>query len=167
MADHKRLPKTAAAGFRLLVDAADRAQLTLATPCPRLMEMMLAQCAVESGWGNSKLARTYLNFGGMKWRDFMKPYATPQHYLASDGPAIYCRFKTYNDFVAGYFFRLDEHPSYDGWRDHAATPEDFIKFVGPIWVGLDEKRNAEYVRKVLRVYQTRTEGILQPPEVSA
>lgn len=167
MADHKRLPETATTHFRLLVDAADQQQNLLAAPCPRLLEMMLAQCAVESGWGSSKLARLYYNFGGMKWRDFMTPYATPRHYLASDGPAIYCQFKTYSHFVAGYFFRLDEHPSYAGWRDHADTPESFIEFIGPIWVGLDKKRNAEYVRKVLRVYETRMKGILQPPEVPA
>jgi len=125
-----------------------------------LREMMLAQWAVESGWGKSRLAREYNNFAGMKWRDFMKEHATKKWYKANDGGSFYCYFATQADFIRGFVHRLDKHPMYAGWREKSTTPEGFIQFIGPIWVGLDAKRNAEYVRKVMRVYNDRTKGTI-------
>lgn len=157
-----QLPQTANVGFDFLVNKME----LMKDACEsmgvyHLREIMLAQWAVESGWGNSRLAYDYNNYAGMKWRDFMKPHAHKKWYKANDGGAFYCAFATEADFIRGYVHRLDKHPSYVGWRDASKTPEGFINFVGPIWVGLDAKRNAEYVRKVLRVWNERTKGILE------
>lgn len=125
-----------------------------------LREVVLAQCAIESGWGHSELAKLFNNFGGMKWRPFMHPFARPQWYAAHDGATNYCAFKSADHFVQGYWYRLNTHKSYVGWQDHADTPEHFMQFIGPIWVGLDKERNTDYVRKVIRVWNEHTRGLI-------
>lgn len=160
----KFLPFAASDEFRMLTA---RLGESMTGPCEamgilHLREMMLAQWAVESGWGNSRLAKEYNNFAGMKWRDFMKEHASKKWYKANDGGSFYCYFATQADFIRGFVHRLDKHPMYAGWREKSTTPEGFIQFVGPIWVGLDVKRNAEYVRKVMRVYNDRTKGTITP-----
>jgi hypothetical protein len=98
---------------------------------PKLRPVTLAQWILESGWGSSELARTYKNFGGIKWRPAMAGYATKVSYNASDGVDDYCAFKTYPDFIKGYWKFLDR-PPYHGWRDHT-DGESFISFIGPIY----------------------------------
>lgn len=97
-----------------------------------LRAVTVAQWILESGRGDSGLAREYLNFGGMKYRPEMKPYASKVEYKASDGVDEYCKFATLEDFIAGYWAFLDRAP-YKGWRDHTDTPDHFIKFIGRIY----------------------------------
>ena len=119
---------------------------------PDVKNVIMSQLALESGWGNSELAREHLNFSGMKWRSMMIAHAEPTLYQAWDGKALYCKFATIADFINGYFFRLDKHPSYAQWRRHAAVSgEAFIRYVGPIWLGMDAASNAQYVANVLRI----------------
>lgn len=115
---------------------------------PQLASTVLAQMALESGWGTSGLASQYFNYAGMKWREMMSRHATPVLYKAWDGPTKYCKFKNNSEFWNGYWHRLDAHTSYDGWREHTKTGDDFIRFVGPIWLGMSREHNAEYVEKV-------------------
>jgi uncharacterized FlgJ-related protein len=63
----------------------------------------LAQWIVESGRGRSKLARDYLNFGGIKYRERMVGHAEPVDYRGADGElTTYCKFSSVSAFVAGY-----------------------------------------------------------------
>jgi hypothetical protein len=97
-----------------------------------LRAVTVAQWTLESGYGRSSLAADFRNFAGLKWRSEMNGYATPVDYAAHDGTEKYCKFATRKKFVAGYWHFLDRSP-YDGWRDHTDTPEDFIRFIGPIY----------------------------------
>lgn len=97
---------------------------------PQLRAITIAQWTLESGYGQSKLAKDHLNFAGLKWRDEMQGYATPVEYAAHDGKELYCKFDSLHDFVIGYFHFLDRQP-YQGWRNHTASAEDFINFIGP------------------------------------
>ena len=87
---------------------------------------------VESGYGRSRLAREMLNFAGLKWRNEMLGYAEPVEYDAHDGIDTYCRFASPAAFITGFWHFLGRSP-YEGWRKHVATPEEFIRFIGPIY----------------------------------
>jgi N-acetylmuramoyl-L-alanine amidase/Mannosyl-glycoprotein endo-beta-N-acetylglucosaminidase len=97
-----------------------------------LRAVSVAQWTLESGYGRSNLAADFRNFAGLKWRSEMNGYATPVDYAAHDGAEKYCNFATRKKFIAGYWHFLDRSP-YDGWRNHIDTPEDFIRFIGPIY----------------------------------
>lgn len=123
---------------------------------PGMREALMAQWALESGWGTSDLAKRHKNFGGAKWRETMKKFATPVTYKAHDGETAYCKFKTLDDYIDGYFHRLDTLGPYDGWRVAAKKGGlNFIGFIGPIWLGLGVKENQEYVGKVRHLMETR------------
>jgi hypothetical protein len=112
---------------------------------PALRAVSLAQWILESGWGSSELARLHNNFGGMKWRDAMAPYARKFKYIAHDGPAFYCHFHDHANFIAGYWAFMDR-PPYAGWRKHTGSAEEFISFIGPTWA-----EDKAYVEKVLNL----------------
>ena len=99
---------------------------------PKLRAVTLAQWALESGRGGSVLARDHYNFGGLKWRKEMTPYATKVKYAAHDGEDFYCKFATLENFIAGYWAFLNRTP-YSGWEANVATPEKFIRFIGPTY----------------------------------
>ncbi len=121
------------------------AELYARTPIefPQLKEITLAQWMLESGRGNSELAKSFFNFGGLKWRKEMEGLATPVEYDAHDGLEKYCSFSTKDKFIQGYWKFLTREP-YLGWRSNTDTGEEFIAFVGPIYCP-----NAGYVQKVL------------------
>lgn len=102
---------------------------------PGLAVACLAQAIAESGREDSDLAKEHNNHHGMKWRPEMKGIATPVTYATSSEPsgsAEFCKFATKEDAVRGYWSFLERAP-YEGFRDHATTPEKFLAFVGPIW----------------------------------
>jgi N-acetylmuramoyl-L-alanine amidase len=110
---------------------------------PKLRAVTLAQWMLESGRGTSKLATLHNNFGGLKWRPEMAAYATKVFYEAHDGGDYYCRFAGPEAFIRGYWAFLERAP-YRGWKSHTATPEAFIRFIGPIYTP-----SANYADKVL------------------
>lgn len=110
---------------------------------PHLRAVTLAQWLLESGRATSPLASDHYNFGGLKWRKEMVPYATKVLYQAHDGPDFYCKFATIEGFVAGYWAFLNRSP-YSGWEANVETPEKFIRFIGPIYTP-----DAGYADKVL------------------
>ncbi|MBJ3777470.1 N-acetylmuramoyl-L-alanine amidase [Acuticoccus mangrovi] len=110
---------------------------------PTLRPAHVAQWILESDRGLSDLARRFHNFGGMKYRSELAGIALPIAYEAHDGLDTYCAFPDNAAFLEGYFRFLDRSP-YRGWRDHAASPEAFLSFIGPIWAG-----DPAYVTKVL------------------
>ena len=99
---------------------------------PHLRDVTVAQWILESGYGRSRLAEDHLNFGGLKWRVEMEGFAEPVDFPAHDGVDQYCKFASLAAFIAGYWKFLERAP-YRGFRDHTATPEDFIRFIGPIY----------------------------------
>lgn len=110
---------------------------------PELRAVTLAQWMLESGRGTSGLATAHYNFGGLKWRSEMAPYATKVLYLAHDGPDYYCKFASIENFISGYWAFLNRSP-YSGWEEHAKDPADFIGFIGKTYSGSEA-----YAAKVL------------------
>jgi N-acetylmuramoyl-L-alanine amidase len=110
---------------------------------PHLKSVTLAQWLLESGRGGSDLAKLHNNFGGLKWRKEMALFATKVMFTAHDGPDAYCKFATLEQFISGYWAFIDRAP-YSGWETHIATPEDYIRFIGPIYTP-----SAGYADKVI------------------
>lgn len=112
---------------------------------PHLKAITIAQWALESGRGSSRLATEHLNFGGLKWRKEMQGYATKVWYEAHDGGDFYCKFDKLENFIKGYW-RFIERAPYVGWENHTADEEDYIEFIGPIY-----SASPSYVEKVLNL----------------
>lgn len=150
--DFPRLPQKCTSAFaslcRLVLDELG-ADGTLG---PLMAETVLAQWALESGYGVSRLALEHNNYAGMKWRDGMEPWATPVPFVAHDGRASYCHFANNGQFVHGYFHRLDLIPAYARWDDAAQNGGDaFITHIGPAWLGLGPDAGDRYIKKVQSV----------------
>ncbi len=111
---------------------------------PLLRPVTMAQWMLESGKGTSALAVKHNNFGGLKWRDEMRPYATKVNEKAHDGYADYCKFAKPEDFIRGYWAFMDRSP-YAGWRKHAATGEQYLRFIAPIY----DPSNKSYVAQTM------------------
>ncbi|KRR10019.1 hypothetical protein CQ12_06320 [Bradyrhizobium jicamae] len=139
-----------AATSAALWNSLQQAYATATIEFPHLKDISFSQWALESGTGTSQLATRHLNFAGMKWRPFMSGIATKVWYEAHDGGEFYCKFASLEDFIAGYWLRLDRHPSYRGWRGAAAAPERFLNFIADIWAPPAE--NPNYKPKVMRLY---------------
>ena len=61
-----------------------------------------AQIALESADGNSYLAKTDNNFGGIKYSPALSQYATPGTAPTDGSGGIYAHFKSLDDFAAVY-----------------------------------------------------------------
>jgi N-acetylmuramoyl-L-alanine amidase len=93
-----------------------------------LRQVTLAQWILESGRGESDLARLHLNFAGLKWRPEMESWAQPVDYEAHDGKVKYCKFSSQDAFIEGYW-RFLMRPVYDGWNTHTNPSREFIRFL--------------------------------------
>ena len=115
------------------------------TRYPHLKEVTLAQWMLESGRGTSELAKKHYNFGGLKWRPEMAPYATKISYEAHDGKDWYCKFPTIESFINGYWAFINRSP-YSGWEENAGSGEKYINYIGPIYTPTNG-----YAKKVLNL----------------
>ncbi|MDR2905054.1 MAG: glucosaminidase domain-containing protein [Helicobacteraceae bacterium] len=112
----------------------------------QLKAVTLAMMLLESGRGNSDLARKHNNFGGLKYRPELSKFAGKVYYGASDGYDYYCRFGSPEDFIEGFWLFLDRHP-YKGWRKRAFSERAFLEFIAPIYCPF----NKEYVTLVMNL----------------
>ena len=102
------------------------------------------------------LAQAHYNFGGLKWRKEMVPFATKIAHKAHDGVDFYCKFATLESFINGYWAFLSRAP-YSGWEAHSDDAEDFMRFIGPIYASAQN-----YANKVLALV-AEAEGLLAAP----
>lgn len=121
------------------------------SPVPlQLVQVTLAQWALESGWGESDLAVEHNNFAGLKWRPRrVGDIATKVVYEAHDGVDEYCKFSTIRDFITGYWNFIDRGP-YDGWREHLTDSEGYIRHL----VECGYCPAPGYTEKVMRIMET-------------
>lgn len=142
------LPKTTTNGFRELLKVSD----ATAIEYPALKSIAAAQWAVECGWGTSKLALEHRNYAGAKWRYWLRDYgARPVEYDAWDGPDTYAHFDHDADFIRAYWARFDKISAYENWRKWADTPEGFIRYIGPTWVGVSPGHGVQYVKRIITI----------------
>lgn len=111
---------------------------------PHLKAVTLAMMILESGRGNSDLARTHKNYAGLKYRNEMRRYANKVHYKASDGYDYYCEFKDDKSFIKGFWAFLDRKP-YEGWRKSSHSPISFLRKIASTYCPY----NKNYVSQVM------------------
>lgn len=99
---------------------------------PQINAACIAQFILETGRGQSELAKVHKNYAGMKWRNELSSVAKKVRVHAPSETAYFCSFETLGKFVEGYRIFLDRSP-YEGWEQHTADPEEFINFIAPIW----------------------------------
>ena len=103
---------------------------TFADATDALKVASLAQWIVESGRGQSELARRYQNYGGLKYRDRMANYATPVQYQGTDGTTTnYCSFPSSQAFLVGYWQFIRSGDAYVRWQDFANDSEGYIHYI--------------------------------------
>jgi N-acetylmuramoyl-L-alanine amidase len=155
---YEHLPDNTDPGFIELIDIYQHTDIRY----PHLKGITLAQWALESGWGLSDLAMRDNNFAGMKWRKQMDPWGRPVLYKDwRDIEDAYVHFCDKAAFIQAYWARFDLISAYGGWQEKAHSPEAFIDFIGPIWVGMSPLHNMKYVNNVKRIYRTRTKPIMK------
>lgn len=130
---------------------------------PALRGVTLAQWMLESGRATSDLAKLHYNFAGLKWRPEMAGIATKVRYQANDGVDDYCKFATIENFITGYWVFLNRAP-YSGWESHIDTPQEFIRFIAPIYTP-----SPNYPNKVLALLdeaEQLLDAVRDEPEVA-
>lgn len=143
-----RLPPNATEDFAELLKVADATEIEF----PHLKRIVAAQWALECGWGTSKLAHTHRNYAGAKWRAWLNDFgAKPVSYAAWDGVDVYAEFDSHASFIKAYWARFDKVSAYQDWRNHTATPEAFMAYIGPIWVAVSPDHGRKYVKNVERI----------------
>lgn len=122
---------------------------------PALKSIVLAQWILESGRGNSDLAKKHYNFGGLKWRKEMVDHGTPVSYQAHDGRTEYIKFKSPEAFIKGYWHFIGRYP-YKGWEKYKNDPHGYIEFINR--AGYTPPTS--YYRKVIRL-ETEAKTLLK------
>jgi N-acetylmuramoyl-L-alanine amidase len=126
---------------------------------PKLKGVTLAQWALESGWGSTRLAKQFHNYGGMKWGSVDHMFGEPAMY----GGQKYTGFSSPTMFIEGYWNRIMISPAWATWQDHMDSPEDFITFITPEWLngrkadGSLAASERKYIHDVLDIRNHRTE----------
>lgn len=114
-------------------------------------QTMVAQWALESSYGQSRLAQEHNNFSGMKYRDYLKPYgAKSVKYEAHDGVDYYCSFNTLGGYILCYISKF-KHEPYNLNVSAYNSGDDFIRAIGPLWVTGSPKMGtaaANYINKI-------------------
>ena len=87
----------------------------------------LAQWILESGRGESELAREHCNFGGIKYRDRMAEFAVP---VVHGGREPYCGFTDEEAFIKGYWHFIESGP-YGGWTRFTDDSAGYINHICP------------------------------------
>lgn len=107
-----------------------------------------AQFILESARGESRLAKEALNFAGLKWRPEMAGVATPLEIRvpSEPGPVKFCKFKSVDDFIEGYWKFIGREP-YEGWRE-TQTAERYIGHLQAAGYAADP----DYLQKVSSLF---------------
>jgi uncharacterized FlgJ-related protein len=131
----------ATADFLTLVDSAS------ADPAfGGFQAVVIAQCALESDWGRSELARIHANFAGIPWSALFGEVAAAVPHPADPARGTFCRFLSTATFLRAYRHRLDNDTAFAGWR-MASEPASLARFLGRTW----RPGDAQYERKILDI----------------
>lgn len=95
----------------------------------------LAQAALESGWGESLVSKSCLNFWGIKFRPELAEIATAKEVKVTsetEGKALFANFPSVELAVKGWRLFLTR-PYYIGWEEHMYDSEEFMRHIGKNW----------------------------------
>ena len=131
------------------------------------LPMLLAQVAIESGWGEKSAPGTTLNFTGMKrtpsmWQSAGKPVMATenQHKAKADlEPAVFCQYWTADECASHHCRTLAFSGNYVRFRRLFAESRPMSEVVGAM--ATVYCTDASYAGKLLKII-AQLEGIAGP-----
>ena len=109
-------------------------------------EILLAQAALESGWGNSRFSLEGRNLFGMRTYDLREPHMLPSNKPKKWGVKVYdheC------DSVQHYILTLNNHSAYDDYRKGLEDNIDVFKLVETLGAYASDKNYFPKVKKII------------------
>ena len=114
---------------------------------PVNLELLLAQAALESGWGTSRFAKEANNLFGIRTWDKSIPHLRPQGIEQWPGWGVRV-FPSKCDSVKEYVRLLNEHPAYEEFRQLREKTKDPIQLIKT----LDKfSTTPDYDKRVIRM----------------
>ena len=111
------------------------------------LDLLLAQAALESGWGNSRFARVGKNLFGMRTYDLQEPHMLPSNNPKKWGVKVY---QHECDSVAHYIKTLNNHTLYEKYRELLATGADSLLLVDTLEAYATDKDYFWKVKSIIK-----------------
>ena len=109
-------------------------------------EILLAQAALESGWGNSRFSLEGRNLFGMRTYDLREPHMLPSNKPKKWGVKVYdheC------DSVQHYILTLNNHSAYEDYRKGLEDNIDVFKLVETLGAYESDKNYFPKVKRII------------------
>ena len=108
---------------------------------------MLAQAALESGWGNSRFARVGKNLFGIRTYDLQEPHMLPSNNPKKWGVKV---FQHECDSVLHYINTLSNHSAYEQYREKLAEGVDSLELVDTLEAYASDKDYFWKVKSIIK-----------------
>jgi len=144
--------------YYAMLPAAEKVAASLNVP----VNAVLAQWALESGWGNSKLAKDANNYGGLKTGSSWKGQQVAMPTKEKDGTeTITAAFRKYDspEAYADDFIAFMGKPRYKGVKG-AESAEDYAMRLGE--AGYHQDTDGKYAKQVASIAK-RLSGMAPAP----
>ena len=111
------------------------------------LEVLLAQAALESGWGNSRFAREGKNLFGIRTYDLREPHMLPSNNPKKWGVKV---FQHECDGVLWYINTLSNHHAYEKYRAQLALGADSLDLVDTLDAYASDKDYSWKVKSIIK-----------------
>ena len=119
---------------------------------PVIYEVLLAQAALESGWGNSRFALEGKNLFGIRTYDLREPHMLPSNNPKKWGVRVYMHEC---DSVQHYIDILNNGSAYDKYRELRDNGvEDSLKYVETLGAYASDKKYFPKVKSIIKKLRT-------------
>jgi flagellum-specific peptidoglycan hydrolase FlgJ len=119
---------------------------------PVIYEVLLAQAALESGWGNSRFALEGKNLFGVRTYDLREPHMLPSNNPKKWGVRVYMHEC---DSVQHYIDILNNGSAYDKYRElRDKGVEDSLKYVETLGAYASDKNYFTKVKSIINKLRT-------------
>jgi len=119
---------------------------------PVIYEVLLAQAALESGWGNSRFALEGKNLFGIRTYDLREPHMLPSNNPKKWGVRVYMHEC---DSVQHYIDILNNGSAYDKYRElRDKGVEDSLQYVETLGAYASDKNYFPKVKSIIKKLRT-------------
>ena len=119
---------------------------------PVNLELLLAQAALESGWGNSRFALEGKNLFGIRTYDLREPHMLPSNNPKKWGVRVYMHEC---DSVQHYIDIINNGSAYDKYRELRDNGEqDSLKYVETLGAYAADKKYFPKLRNIIKKLRT-------------
>ena len=122
---------------------------------PVNLELLLAQAALESGWGNSRFALEGKNLFGIRTYDLREPHMLPSNNPKKWGVRVYMHEC---DSVQHYINIINNGSAYEKYRELRDNGEkDSLKYVDTLGAYASDEKYFPKVKSIIRKLRTEYE----------